>query len=189
MKLAQFGLKIFALITWFFTSHLGFAEEIDDELRLMLTQTINDSSSFQDRFDAEVWLVQKNAVLAKFIKDPKRRLYLLKEIHKAATRAELPPNFVLALIEVESAFKPYALSSAGARGLMQIMPFWKKELGRDDDNLMDIETNLKYGCTILKYYLKRADNDWSEALARYNGSYGRLRYPIKVMDAWDAHWR
>lgn len=161
----------------------------DPELKRLLQETIADAKSFEDRFDAEVWLVQKSNVLKKYIKDPDERLSLLKEIHQAAKVADIPPEFVLAVIEVESHFDPYAVSSVGAQGLMQVMPFWKNEIGRSNDNLIDAQTNLRYGCTILKYYLKRADNHWAEALARYNGSYGKLWYPEKVMDAWQKHWR
>lgn len=164
-------------------------ETIDDELRQLLKNTVAESSSFEDRFDAEVWLLQKSTVLKKYVKDPETRLSLLKNIHSEAKKAELPPEFVLAVIEVESHFNRYAVSSVGAQGLMQVMPFWKKEIGREQDNLIDTGTNLRYGCTILKYYLKRANGHWAEALARYNGSYGKLKYPTKVMDAWQKHWR
>ena len=163
--------------------------EVDSELKKILLATVAEADSFEDRFDAEVWLLQKSTVLKKFIADPDDRLSLLKDIHSAAKKADIPPEFVLALIEVESHFDPYAVSSAGAQGLMQVMPFWKKEIGREQDNLVNTRTNLRYGCTILKYYLNRADNHWAEALARYNGSYGKLWYPKRVMDAWDKHWR
>jgi len=165
------------------------SQEIDQDLVNVLKKTITQADSFEDRFDAEVWLLQKEGVLKQFVKNPNERLNLLKHIHSAASRAELPPEFVLAVIEVESHFNRYAVSRVGAQGLMQVMPFWKQEIGREDDNLIDPTTNLRYGCTILKYYLERSDQDWAEALARYNGSYGRLRYPRKVMDAWAKHWR
>ena len=164
-------------------------EEIDPELRHQLRLAVAQAESFTDRFDAEVWLVQKSGVLDKYIADPKDRLTILKEVHLAAKRAELPPEFVLAVIEIESHFDPYALSRVGAQGMMQVMPFWKKEIGREEDNLMDIKTNLRYGCTILKYYLNKSRGNWAEALARYNGSYGKSWYPEKVMLAWERHWR
>ncbi len=186
------GLRILPLLALCFVLHAptGLAREVvDDELKALLLATVAESDSFDDRFDAEVWLLQKSTVLAKFIKDPQRRLTLLKEVHSAATQAGLPPEFVLAVIEVESHFDPYAVSSVGAQGLMQVMPFWKKEIGREQDNLIDPRTNLRYGCTILKYYLDKANNHWAEALARYNGSYGKLWYPDRVMTAWQKHWR
>jgi soluble lytic murein transglycosylase-like protein len=163
--------------------------EIDDELRAKLIATISQADSFVDRFDAEVWLVQKSAILEKYEKDPDKRLFLLKEIHKTSKQVGVPPEFVLAVIQIESAFDRFAISRVGAQGMMQVMPFWKNEIGRDDDNLMDIQTNLRYGCTILKHYLDKADGNWGEALARYNGSYGKYWYPQKVMVAWEKNWR
>lgn len=171
------------------TSSFCSAKEVDPELKAKLMQAVAESDSFVDEFDAQVWLMQKSSVLEKFVKDPDRRLQLLRLIHREAKRADLPPEFVLAVIEVESHFDRFALSSVGARGLMQIMPFWKKEIGRDSDNLMNVETNLRYGCTILKHYLERANGNWAEALARYNGSYGKIWYAEKVMVAWQKHWR
>ncbi|NIB41989.1 lytic transglycosylase domain-containing protein [Pseudomaricurvus alkylphenolicus] len=162
---------------------------IDPQLRASLKATIEASDSFEDRYDAEVWLMSKQDKLARFVKSPSERLDLLRRIHRAARRASLQPEIVLALIEVESGFNRFAVSRVGAQGMMQIMPFWKREIGRPDDNLIDIDTNLLYGCTILKHYLDRADGRLIEALARYNGSYGRNTYPRKVMDTWSQHWR
>jgi soluble lytic murein transglycosylase-like protein len=162
---------------------------VDDELRQQLKKAIAESDSFADRFDAEVWLMSKSNRLAKFVKDPEQRLHLLRSVHRAATRAGLQPEVVLAVIEVESHFDRFALSPAGAQGIMQVMPFWKHEIGRPDDNLIDLETNLRYGCTILKYYLDKANGRIAEALARYNGSYGEYWYPERVMVAWQNHWR
>lgn len=158
------------------------------ELRAYLKSTIEKADSFNDRFDAEVWLVDMSGRLKRFIKDPKQRLALLKAVHRESKRAGLKPDLVLALIQVESAFDNYAVSRAGAQGLMQVMPFWKKEIGRPDDNLIDIDTNLRYGCTILKFYLDKEQGNWMEALARYNGSYGQYWYPERVMDAWRNRW-
>ena len=163
--------------------------EVDDEIRGKLIATISQADSFEDRFDAEVWLVQKSAVLERYVKDPDKRLRILKEVHRTSKQVDIPPEFVLAVIQIESAFDRFAISRVGAQGMMQIMPFWKNEIGRDDDNLMDMKTNLRYGCTILKHYLERAEGNWAEALARYNGSYGKLWYPQKVMVAWEENWR
>ncbi|WP_083608048.1 lytic transglycosylase domain-containing protein [Teredinibacter haidensis] len=164
-------------------------EQVDDELRQKLLQTISEADSFEDRFDAEVWLMQKSTVLEKYIADTDYRLNVLKEVHRAAKRAKLPPEFVLAVIQIESHFNRYAVSRVGAQGMMQIMPFWKHEIGRDSDNLIDLVTNLKYGCTILKHYLDKEKGHWANALARYNGSYGRYTYSSKVIDAWSKNWR
>lgn len=164
-------------------------ENIDPELRAKLKQAVSEADSFDDPFDAQIWLVQKSAVLERFVKDHDQRLYILKEVHKAAKAADIRPDFVLAVIQIESHFNRFAISSAGAQGMMQVMPFWKKEIGRESDNLMDLRTNLRYGCTILKHYLDRSKGDWKEALARYNGSYGQYWYPRKVMLAWEKEWR
>lgn len=162
---------------------------VEDELRRLLKKAVSESDSFVDRFDAEVWLMSKSDRLARFVSEPEKRLHLLRSIHRAATQAELQPEVVLAVIEVESHFDRFAISHAGAQGIMQVMPFWKNEIGRPEDNLMDLETNLRYGCTILKYYLDRAEGRIDEALARYNGSYGEFWYPERVMMAWQKHWR
>jgi soluble lytic murein transglycosylase-like protein len=162
---------------------------IDAELRQLLKNTIEQSDSFGDRFDAEVWLVSKQDAMKKFIKNPQQRMELLRKIHRAATQAQLQPEIVLALIEVESHFDQFAVSRVGAQGMMQVMPFWKHEIGHSEDNLTDIDTNLKYGCTILKHYLNKTDGRLMDALARYNGSYGKYWYPRRVMNAWEKHWR
>jgi soluble lytic murein transglycosylase-like protein len=159
-----------------------------NELRNFLKSTIHDADSFDDRFEAEVWLVDMSGRLNKFIKDPKKRLTILRAVHREATLSQLKPDLVLALIEVESHFDNYAISRVGAQGLMQIMPFWKDEIGRPEDNLTDINTNISYGCRILQFYLQREKGNWMKALARYNGSYGKYWYPERVMDAWRKRW-
>ncbi len=158
-------------------------------LRDFLEQTINGADSFQDRYDAEVWLVDMSARLARYVKDPQQRLELLRQIHAAATRAGLPPELVLAVIEVESHFDRFAVSRVGAQGMMQVMPFWKDEIGRPDDNLTLNRTNLEYGCRILQFYLEREKGRLPPARARYNGSVGSRRYSDKVYRAWRQHWR
>jgi len=169
-----------------------FAKETapDSELRNLLVTAINDSDSFQDRFDAEVWLLDMSQRLQNRVRkqDHKKQLRLLKQIHAEATRAELPPELVLAVIEVESNFDRWAISRAGAQGLMQVMPFWLKEIGKPDDNLFHVQTNLRLGCTILKYYLDKENGDLLRGLARYNGSLGRDVYPNKVFDALRKRW-
>ncbi|MBT4520162.1 MAG: lytic transglycosylase domain-containing protein [Halieaceae bacterium] len=158
-------------------------------LRSFLVQTINDTDSFQDRYDAEVWLLDMSTRLSHVIQDPELRLRLLRELHWASVRANLSPELVLAIVEVESDFNRFAVSPAGAQGLMQVMPFWKNEIGRPDDNLTLIKTNLEYGCRILQFYLERKQGRLHEALAAYNGSGGSRRYSNKVYRAWDEHWR
>ncbi|TDY01617.1 lytic transglycosylase domain-containing protein [Thiohalophilus thiocyanatoxydans] len=161
----------------------------DPELRQLLQQAINDNDSFEDRFDAEVWLVDMSQRLKSRMPDTRKRLNLLRQIHFEARRADLWPELVLAVIEVESNFDRFAISSAGAMGLMQVMPFWLDEIGQPGDNLFDIQTNLRMGCTILKYYLDKENGNLTPALARYNGSYGSHRYTTKIYTALDNRWR
>lgn len=165
------------------------AAETDSALLHKLKLATNEVSGFDNQYDAQVWLVAKDRPLARIIKDPAQRLAMLKLIHSEARRADLQPEIVLALIEVESAFDSYAVSVSGAQGMMQMMPFWKKELGRPEDNLINPQTNLRYGCTILKHYLDREQGRLADALARYNGSYGQYWYAERVLDTWDLHWR
>ncbi|MDY6956541.1 MAG: lytic transglycosylase domain-containing protein [Pseudomonadota bacterium] len=164
------------------------AEAPDPELRAVLMTAVEISESFEDRYDAEVWLTDMSGRLERRIPDPVQRVALLRYVHREATRAQLSPELVLAVIEVESNFDPYAISSAGALGLMQVMPFWLHEIGRPADNLFHIPTNLRFGCTILKHYLDKERGNLSRALARYNGSLGRDFYPNRVMSALDRRW-
>lgn len=161
---------------------------VDPALRAALMEAIGSSDSFQNRYVAEVWLMDMSRRLQKKMPDADQRIALLRQVHFEATRAGLQPELVLAVIEVESNFNRWAISHAGARGLMQIMPFWLKEIGRPNDNLFHVDTNLRFGCTILRYYLDIAKGNLTEALARYNGSYGRYDYPRLVYKAMDRRW-
>jgi len=160
----------------------------DPALVELLRQAASDTESFTDHFDAQVWLTDMSARLERQVEDPKERIDILKRVHQEAMRVELAPELVLAVIDVESNFDKYAISVAGARGLMQIMPFWLNEIGRPDDNLIHIGTNLRFGCTILKYYLEMEDGDLNRALGRYNGSLGKRKYPNKVLDKLRLKW-
>ena len=160
----------------------------DPELRAELIKAVNDADSFNDRFDAEVWLMDMSTRLEKRLRDKQERLSFLRDVHHEAVRANLPPEMVLAVIQTESNFNRWAISVAGAQGLMQVMPFWLKEIGRDGDSLFSVKTNLRLGCTILRHYLDKEKGDWTKALARYNGSIGRAIYPRKVLDNLRAHW-
>jgi len=164
------------------------AEPLDPGWREALARAVADTSTFSNRYVAEVWLTDMAKRLEKRIPDPQQRLELLRHVHYEATRAGLEPELVLAVIDVESNFNRYAISSAGALGLMQIMPFWLQEIGQPGDNLFHIPTNLRFGCTILRYYLDMAKGDLTEALARYNGSYGRYEYPGRVFNALNKRW-
>jgi soluble lytic murein transglycosylase-like protein len=163
-------------------------ERPDADMRASLIAAIKSSDSFVDRFDAEVWLTDMSSRLQSRVKDPQERLQILKQVHYEARRSGLEPELVLALVNVESNFDRFAISSAGARGLMQIMPFWLEELGRPDDNLFDINTNLRFGCTILNIYLERENGDMRRALARYNGSVGQNWYPQRIYKALRTTW-
>ena len=163
-------------------------ERPDAELRQILLDAASASDSFSDRFDAEVWLTDMSRRLERQVRDPGERIRILTRVHYEARRAGLEPELVLAVIDVESNFDRYAISVAGALGLMQVMPFWLDEIGRPGDNLLHIDTNLRYGCTILKYYLDKENGDLRRALGRYNGSLGKRKYPNKVIDRLTRKW-
>jgi len=135
------------------------------------------------------WETKMAPRLARFVSSPDQHALILQRVYQEASLAGLPPSLVLALIEVESTFQADAVSSAGAAGLMQIMPFWIEELGLAADNLKDSARNLRYGCTILAHYLAVENGDFTRALARYNGSLGKTWYPERVMHAWQRNWR
>jgi len=183
---ALFLLISFSLVTLNY-SHAS-TEPVDPQLRQRLISAINHSNSFNDRFHAEVWLLDMSTRLKIRVKDQKTRLNLLRSIHREASRVELPPELIIALIDIESRFNHYAISRSGAQGLMQIMPFWLKEIGHPEDNLMDMDTNLRMGCTILKYYMDIEKGNIRRALARYNGSLGSWVYPDKVMGVLNKYW-
>ena len=176
------------LFTLLFVSTAAFADRPDPELLEKLRKAASAADSFEDRFDAEVWLADMSARLERQMKDHDERIELLMLVHREANRAGLPPELVLAVIDVESNFDRYAISVAGAIGLMQIMPFWLDEIGRPNDNLLHVSTNLRYGCTILKHYLDKERGDLRRALGRYNGSLGKRKYPNKVIDRLTRKW-
>jgi soluble lytic murein transglycosylase-like protein len=172
---------------WSATGYLP-RQAFDPQLRDTLMTAVAQSHSFEDRFAAEVWLVDMSLRLQKRIPQPEQRIQLLRLVHSEAARAGLPAELVLAVIDVESRFDRYAISNVGARGLMQIMPFWLQEIGRGDDNLFHTETNLRFGCTILSYYLRIERGNLSRALARYNGSLGSYVYVNQVLGALNQRW-
>jgi soluble lytic murein transglycosylase-like protein len=160
----------------------------DPELREVLRAAAGAANSFDDRFDAEVWLTDMSRRLERQVRDHDERLRILTRVHQEASIVGLEPELVLAVIDVESNFDRYAVSVAGALGLMQVMPFWRNEIGRPDDNLINLDTNLRYGCTILKFYLDKEKGDLRRALGRYNGSLGRRKYPNKVIKKLTEKW-
>lgn len=162
--------------------------EPEPELRALLARVIAEADSFEHRFDAEVWLVDMSGRLKPFIKDDDERLEFLRILHRESKRARIPPELALAVIEVESRFQHFAVSSAGAQGYMQIMPFWLKEIAGPEENLFHTRTNLRMGCTILRFYLDKEKGHLVGALARYNGSYGKPKYPNLVLRALNRRW-
>lgn len=167
-------------------------EPLSASVQAALSRAISDQappkSSFLDSMQAIDWLTEMSRRLEKRIADRESRLEFLRAVHYEATRAGLDPQLVLGLIQVESGFKKYAVSSAGARGFMQVMPFWIRVIGRHDDNLFHLRTNLRYGCTILRHYLDIEQGDLYRALGRYNGSLGQAEYPNLVRGAWHNQW-
>lgn len=167
-------------------------EPLSASIQAALHKAVSDArppaSSFRDALEGVDWLTEMSRRLEKRIPAREYRLELLRAVHYEATRAGLDPQLVLGLMQVESGFRKYALSSAGARGYMQVMPFWVKLIGRPDDNLFHLRTNLRYGCTILRHYLDIEKGDLFRALGRYNGSLGRPEYPNMVRAAWQSQW-
>ena len=161
-------------------------------VRAVLQRNVSDQAApklaFGTRYEADVWLKEMSRRLQRRIPDAESRLDFLNTVHYEATRAGLDPQLVLGLIEVESGFKKYAVSGAGARGYMQVMPFWVKEIGTAEHNLFHLRINLRYGCTILRHYLDMEKGDLYRALGRYNGSLGRPEYPNLVRAAWHNNW-
>ena len=188
MTIGSYILRAVALLTLIAPLQSTAEQVPDPELREILRAAASAADSFDDRFDAEVWLTDMSARLARQVEDPDERIEILTRVHYEAARVELPPELVLAVIEVESNFDRYAISVAGALGLMQVMPFWRDEIGRPHDNLIRIDTNLRYGCTILRFYLDKENGDLRRALGRYNGSLGKRKYPNKVIDKLSRKW-
>jgi soluble lytic murein transglycosylase-like protein len=160
---------------------------IDPELRQMVKLAAQETDSFSDRFDGEVWLADMSRRLATRVPETRYRVELLKNVHYEANRAGLSPEVVLSVIDVESNFNQYAISTVGARGLMQVMPFWLKEIGEPGDSLFRLQTNLRLGCTILKYYLDKEKGNLYAALKRYNGTRER-DYSLKVDKVLRTRW-
>lgn len=167
-------------------------EPMSASIRASLHAAVSDAGAptllIQDPAQRSHWLNEMSRRLEKHIPDPRYREELLISIHYEASRAGLDPQLVLGLIQVESGFRKYAVSSAGARGYMQVMPFWIDVIGQHDDNLFHLRKNLRYGCTILRHYLDIEKGNLFRALGRYNGSLGKAEYPNKVRAAWEKNW-
>jgi soluble lytic murein transglycosylase-like protein len=164
-------------------------QQSDAELGPLLKAALTESTDcFADRFDRDVFFTAMEPKLTRYLKDAAERKLILERVHCEALEHKLPPGLVLAVIEVESRFDRWAVSSAGAVGLMQVMPFWPKQLGMGNEQLVRIPENIRMGCTILKYYLDREKGDYTKALARYNGSVNRRNYSDKVLTSLANRW-
>jgi len=167
-------------------------EAIADSVRLALAKAVTDNRSpkpiftaIEDRIGYLQWLGEMSFRLKKKIPDTQTRLEFLETTWYEAKRAGLDPSMVLGLIQVESAFRKYAVSVAGARGLMQVMPFWSRVIGDNDpQKLFHMASNLRYGCSILRMYIDMEGGNLFLALGRYNGSRGQADYPNMVLAAW-----
>lgn len=168
-------------------------EALSASVRAVMQRSVADQAApklaFANRYEADKWLNEMSRRLQSRMPDETARREFLGTVHYEATRAGLDPHLVLALIEVESGFRKYATSKAGARGYMQVMPFWTRSLDRREDNLYHLRTNLRYGCTILRHYLKMEKGDLRRALGRYNGSLGKAKYPQRVHAVWQKKWQ
>ena len=168
-------------------------EALSASVQASLQAAISDraapKSVFLSGFDEQMWIIEMSGRLAKKMPDPITRTEFLRTVHYEASRAGLDPQVVLGLIQVESNFRKYAVSSVGARGFMQVMPFWKKMIGSADQNLFHLRTNLRFGCTILRHYLDIERGDYYRALGRYNGSLGKPEYPNLVLSSWHGSFR
>jgi soluble lytic murein transglycosylase-like protein len=167
-------------------------EPLSASVQAALHRSVADQASprlaFESQIEGAAWLTDMSRRLEKRMPDRNEREDFLTTVQYEATRAGLDPQMVLGLIQVESGFRKYAVSKAGARGYMQVMPFWGKLIGAEDHNLFNLRTNLRYGCTILRHYLDIERGNLFRALGRYNGSLGKPRYPNLVLSAWSRTW-
>ncbi len=175
----------------------------DPGLRQVIAAAISDKPCFEDKYDDVVWFAVMQPRVEKRLRQKPADLRLgddvgaaaqriLRSVHCESSRQSMlrdRPQLVLAVIDVESAFDPFAVSSAGAVGMMQVMPFWPQELGLTRRDLLDVEMNIRMGTSILAYYLERERGDYRRALARYNGSLGRRTYPDLVLSRLNSRWQ
>jgi soluble lytic murein transglycosylase-like protein len=166
--------------------------QLSASVRAVLQRAVADQAApklaFSSQQEAQFWLSEMSDRLKKKIPDEESRREFLSTVHYEAVRAGLDPHLVLSLIQVESAFNKYAVSRVGARGYMQVMPFWVKSIGTREHNLFHLRINLRYGCTIMRHYLDMEKGNLYRALGRYNGSLGRAEYPNLVKAAWHKNW-
>jgi soluble lytic murein transglycosylase-like protein len=187
------SLLLLALFAPLATAGNQIYEPLSASVRAALHAAISDQATpflaFDTLDEARAWLNAMSKKLERRMPDRTAREEFLVTVHYEAKRAGLDPQLVLGLMQVESNFRKYAVSSAGARGFMQVMPFWTKLIGNSDHNLFHLRTNLRYGCTILRHYLDIERGDYFRALGRYNGSLGRAEYPNMVVRTWTTNWK
>ncbi|TFW71235.1 transglycosylase [Methylotenera oryzisoli] len=177
--------------------HMSYAgsqieEPLSNSVKALMQRSVSDRAvptlTFATKEEGQAWLSEMSQRLQKRMPDQQYREDFLRTVHYEASRAGLDPQMVLGLIQVESGFKKYAVSSVGARGFMQVMPFWVRSIGANDHNLFLLRTNLRYGCTILRHYVDIERGDLYRALGRYNGSLGKPEYPNLILGAWRKNW-
>jgi len=194
LKIINFGLAVLIGTSLAAPGFAGSQQEepLSNSVKALMQRSISDQAVprlvFATPAEGQAWLNDMSTRLKRRIPDDRYRDDLLRTVHYEAARAGLDPQMVLGLIEVESGFKKYALSAVGARGFMQVMPFWVRSIGAKDHNLFLLRTNLRYGCTILRHYLDIERGDLYRALGRYNGSLGQPQYPNMVLAAWRKNW-
>jgi len=167
-------------------------EPLSASVKAVMQRAVSDRAvprlAVSSEIEGKAWLTSMTKRLEKRIPNQRERDDFLTTVHYEAIRAGLDPQLVLSVIQVESGFKKYAVSIAGARGYMQVMPFWAREIGVIEHNLFHLRTNLRYGCTILRHYLDIEKGSYFRALVRYNGSLGQSDYPDLVISAWHNTW-
>jgi soluble lytic murein transglycosylase-like protein len=163
-------------------------EQRDAALGPVVRRAISQAQCFADRYDAAVWYTLMEPRLKRFVRDPAQRQSILQQVYCETHRpgeSKLPPGLVMAVMQVESDFNRWAVSPAGAVGLMQVMPYWPERLGMKGYELVHVEPNIRMGCAILRFYLQYTHNDVRLALEKYNGSVGHPEYPDRVLTDWE----
>ncbi|MBY0499691.1 Transglycosylase SLT domain-containing protein [Nitrosomonas ureae] len=192
MHRLTFAILLLLIPSLIYANNPGYEQLAASTQTIILHETSDQAASYIEYAaiaDNVTWLISMSHRLEKYIPDLIEREDFLRTVYYEATRAGLDPQLVLSVIQVESGFKKYAVSHAGARGYMQIMPFWVGVIGHQDHNLFHLRMNLRYGCTILRHYLDKENGDYFRALGRYNGSLGEAFYPQLVFNKWRTTWR
>lgn len=167
------------------------AAQTDPELREVVQRAMQSRECFGDQYDSAVWYTLMEPKLRRYLRDHNERMALLSTVYCETHRSgvtRLPPGLVLAVLDVESHFDRWAVSSSGAVGMMQVMPFWPEQLGMQRRELVTMEANIRMGCAILRHYLETEHNDVRRALGRYNGSTRSREYPDRVVTRWTRYW-